>query len=1047
MSALDQLLRRPVATSLAAIGLVLLGALAYPRLPVADMPTVDLPTIIVQAGLPGASPETMATLVATPLERRIGQIAGVTELTSVNVLGGTQIAVQLSSARDVAGAAADVQSAVNAASSDLPKDMPARPHVIKINSQQMPIMFLVVTSDTLPADVVYGYAERVIAQRIAQIDGVGRAAIEGAQKYAVRVSANAAMLAGLGLGLDDVRGALVEANALIPKGTIEGVAKSQSVAANDQLLGVEDYRQLPIVQRDGTIVRLGNLAKVAPSVVNDRVAGWLNDKPAMFVVVQREAGANAVQTAERVRAVLPQLQKWLPPAIKVAVLADRTDTIRARIADAQWVLLITTIVVALVILLFLRSVRAALMPTVAIPVSIVGTVGLMFLFGFTLNDISLAALTVCVGFVVDDAIVVIENVARHREMGLSPNEAALIGTRQVTFTIVSITGSLVAALVPLILVSGVVGQFLREFSVTLSSAIVISAVVSLTLTPVMCAKLVKREGRLRDPGQRGLLTSMACIDRLADFIVAGYAASLRWVLRRHAVIGVIAVATTLVTIVLYVVVPKGFLPPQDSGVIAGIGEASQDVSFTAMTEHQKAVVQVILDDPAVLSVVSYIGTSGEPASTNKSRFYVALKPFEQRPSLEDVITRLRPQLAQIAGISTYLQSLEDVYVGAREGKGKFQFTLQDDDWSELERYYQLVIARLREIPGLMDVGSDQRTRGLQTFLEIDRDRASTLGVTPQAIDDALYSSFGQRQVSRVYTDADQFQVVLEIEQTGSRDPAELQRVWISSDKGDQVPLSSVTRAVTKTTALSISHQGQFPAITITFNLAPNVALSTATNRIRQEVEKLKLPPGLRTSFEGTARAFASSSGSEPWLILAAVLTIYIVLGVLYESYVHPLTILSSLPAAGIGGILAVMITGRQFTLICFVALILLLGIVKKNAIMMVDFALAAERSGTKTQDAIYQACLIRFRPIIMTTMTALIGSLPLALDTGEGSAIRQSFGIVIIGGLITSQLLTLYTTPVIYIYMDRVGRWFRQRRLGRKLPDIRTKAVSDRLSP
>jgi multidrug efflux pump subunit AcrB len=594
----------------------------------------------------------------------------------------------------------------------------------------------------------------------------------------------------------------------------------------------------------------------------------------------------------------------------------------------------------------------------------------------------------------------------------------------------------VAALLPLILVSGVVGQFLREFSGTLSCAIVISAVVSLTLTPVMCANLLKPDRRLHGPTPRRSLGLMSPIDRLADVIAAGYSLSLRWVLTRHLIIAVVAVVVTLATVLLYIVIPKGFLSAQDSGIIAGITEGSEDISFAAMREHQKEVVQVIRNDPAVLSVVSYLGTANETTATNNSRFYIMLKPFEERVRIQDVIARLRPQLAQIPGISTYLQTVEDLYVGAREGKASFQFTLQHDDWSELNKYYQIVVARLQQIPELMDVGGDQRNRGLQTFLEIDRDRASMLGVTPQAIDEALYSAFGQPQVSRVYTDVDQFQIVLELEQTGERDVSELQQIWISSESGDQVPLSSVTRVVAKTTSLSVSHQGQFPAITISFNLAPDVALSTATSRIREEVEKLRLPPGLRASFEGTVRVFMSSSGSEPWLVLAAVLTIYIVLGVLYESYVHPLTILSSLPAAGIGGLLAVIICRQEFTLACFVALILLLGIVKKNAIMMVDFARAAERSGTDAQEAIYQACLLRFRPIVMTTMTAMIGALPLALDTGSASAIRQSLGIVIIGGLITSQFLTLYTTPVIYIYMDRLGRWFQRHNMVGKIPHL-----------
>ena len=772
---------------------------------------------------------------------------------------------------------------------------------------------------------------------------------------------------------------------------------------------------------------LGDIGSVITGVVNEKVAGWYNEKPGMFIVVRQEAGANMVETAARVRAAMPQLEKWLPPAIKISLALDRTDTMVDTNANAQRTLLLSMIAVALVILLFLRDIRSALTPTIAIPISVIGTLGLMYIYGFTLNIISLNALMACVAFVVDDAIVVIENIARHHKIGLSPTDAVLIGTRKVAFTIVAITGSLVAALLPLMLVSGVVGQYLREFSVTLSSAIVISAIVSLTLTPVMCANFLKGELRQDIAGWRGRQFPISHIDRLAELFVAKYSASLRWVLARPLIIVAVIVTVTLATVLLYIFAPKGFMPPLDSGIIAGNTEASADISFASMSEHQKAVVQAIRDDPAVLSVVSYIGSATEPTATNNSRIFVLLKPLGERPSLRDVIARLRPQLSQIAGIKTYLQSVEDLGIGSREGKGQFQFTLQYDDWTELEKYSQVLVNRLRDIPELVDVGTDQRGRGLQTFLEIDRDRASVMGVTPQAIDDALYSAFGQRQVSTVYTDVDQFEVILEAEQVGQRDLSELQKIWVTSTGGDRVPLSSVTRSVTKTTSLAVSHQGQFPASTITFNLAPNVALSTATSRIRQEISKLRLPPGLRTSFEGTALAYTKSSGSEPWLILAAVLTIYVVLGVLYESYIHPLTIISSLPTAGFGGLLALVICRQEFTLICFVGLILLLGIVKKNAIMMVNFALTAQHDGANARDAIYQACLLRFRPIVMTTLTALIGSLPLAFATGSGSSALRPFGIMIIGGLISSQILTLYTTPAIYLYMDRLRRWFRVR--------------------
>jgi hydrophobe/amphiphile efflux-1 (HAE1) family protein len=1016
-------LTRPVAAVLGAIALIFGGILSYLSLPIAELPGIDLPTIVITGLLPGASPETMASAVATPIEKRVGLIAGLTELTSSNVAGATTIVLQFGPEREIVGALSDVQSAVNAAGSDLPKDMPGPPTIVKFNPALAPVIFLAATSESLPPGEVYENIDRIIAQPLAQLEGVSKVVIQGGQKTAVRIKVDPSRLASLGLGLNDVRIAIAAANGGGALGAIESGEKSFTLAADDQVFRAAFYKPLIITSRGDAVVRLSDVADVTDDVADERVAGWFNNRRALFVLVQREAGANIVATAERVNAMLPQLLRWLPPSIKVSVVADRTYKIKETIIESWKTMLVTSICVVGMIFLTLRDWRASIVPTVAIPISLLGTFIVMDWLDYSIDTISLTALTVCVGFVVDDAIVMIENIARFREAGFSRMEATIRGAREISFTIISITVSLVAALLPLILVPGVIGQFLREFSVTLCAAIVISGIVSLTLTPVMCANFLSLHQPTGDGLSRNWFLNLC--ERFGHWTYRVYERTLSLALTYSGTVLLTAIILTGVTVYLYIKVPKGFLPTQDTGIISGVTEGGQDLSFNAMCDRQLAVSRVVLQDTAVESVTSYIGTStGTAAGTG--RLFITLKPRAERDSMPEVIERLRAPLAALTGISTYLRSIDDVGVGAREGKGRFQFTLQADDWNSLERFYPRALETLKNLPQLRDVSSDQRSKGLQVMLRMDRDRASLLNVSARSIDDALYDSFGQRQIATVMRDFDQFQVVMEVGAVDRSDPTSLDRMFVRSDDGAQVPLRTVTTRENGTTALSIAHQGQFPAVTIAFNLAPGAALSEAVASIRTAIDALELPPGVRATFEGNARAFASSSGSEPWLILAAFLTIYIVLGILYESYIHPLTIISSLPPAGLGALLAALVCRIEFTLLSFVGLVLLLGIVKKNAILMIDVAIVRERrDGASPRDAIFYACLLRFRPIMMTTLTALIGALPLALDTGAGAELRRSFGIVVVGGLMVSQVLTLYTTPVIYLFMERLRqkRW------------------------
>jgi hydrophobe/amphiphile efflux-1 (HAE1) family protein len=1022
MSLSAPFIKRPVATFLLTFGIMLGGYTAYRQLPVASLPAVDFPTVRVYASLPGAAPETMASAVATPLERQLGQIAEVTQLTSSSGLGYTNIGVQFSLERSVDDAARDVQAAINAAANQLPEDLPNPPGHHKSNPAQAPVMTLALTCETLPAGKVYDYADTVVAQKLSQIDGISEVYISGAEKSAVRVRVNPASLASLGLGLEDVRVAIAQGNSVTPKGSLEGDRQSYALSADDQLFGAAAYRRLVIAYRNGAAVRLGDIADVVDATANTRVAGRFNQARAVLIYVYRQPGANIVETSDRIRAATLDLEKWLPPAIKIEVLSDRTVTIRAAITDIKFTLTITIALVVMVMLLFLRRFWATLIPSVTIPVAIAGTCAVMYALHYSLDNLSLMALTIAVGFVVDDAIVMIENIVRHMEAGETAVAAALKGARQIGFTVVSITVSLIAAFIPLLFMGGYLGRFFREFSVTLTAAIAISGIISLTLTPAMCGKFLRRdEGRPANAFQRGCERALAAMRRLYEY-------GLRAALAHRLIMLLATFGICLATVWLYTVVPKGFFPPQQTGIIRGITDAAQDISFAAMTERQDAVQRLILADPAVDNMNSYVGGSSW-GGLSTGYLYINLKPREQRKvTAEQVIDRLRPELARIYGINTYLFPVQDIMIGARQGKGQYQYTLQDENLDELNEWLPRIRDKLKELPELKDVSTDQQINGLQAALSIDRDAASRLGVSPRLIDNTLYDAFGQRQVSTVYAPLDQFRTVLEVDPALQQDPATLRELYVKSSSGKQVPLSEVTKVSQTTTPLSVAHQGEWPATTISFNLAEGISLSQATDAMRRAELALELPGTLRPIFEGNAHAFRAHLDNMPLLLLAAVLAVYIILGILYESLIHPLTIISTLPSAGLGALLALLITRTELSIIAMIGIILLIGIVKKNAIMMVDFAIEAERNrGLSPYDAMVEACLLRFRPIMMTTLAALLGALPMALDWGSGSELRKPLGIAIVGGLVVSQFLTLFTTPVVYLYLDRLRRWRRNR--------------------
>jgi multidrug efflux pump len=1018
-------IKRPVATSLLTAGLVLAGVLSFRLLPVSPLPQVDFPTISVSAGLPGADPETMSTSVAAPLERQFGRIAGVTEMTSTSYRGSTGITLQFDLSRNIDGAARDVQAAINAARGYLPANLPNNPTYRKVNPSDAPVLILGLTSDTVTKEKMYDAASSIMQQKLSQVEGVGQVFVGGSSLPAVRVELNPMALSRYGISLEAVRGVLATTNVNRPKGYLADREKTWEIRTSDQLHASRDYLPLVLSYRSGAAVRLRDVADVRDSVEELRTAGFVNGRPAVMVILFRQPGANIIDTVDRVRALLPQLEAALPGGITVSVVLDRTPPIRSSLRDVELTLLISGILVILVVFWFLRNFRATVIPGVAVVVSIIGTFGVMYLCGYSLDNLSLMALTVATGFVVDDAIVVLENVTRYREKGESPFQAALSGTREIAFTVLSMSTSLVAVFIPILLMGGVVGRLFREFAVTLSAAIVVSLLVSLTLTPMMCARLLRPE----KPRRHGLFQRTS--ERVFTWMHSFYESSLRRALSHSRLVLMIAVATLAVNIGLFIIVPKGFFPEQDTGRISGSIQAAQDISFQAMQEKLLRIVDIVRQDPEVDYVTGFTGGGGGGGSTtNAGRMFIALKPFDQRnDTATEIIARLRKKLVQVPGASTFLQPVQDLRVGGRVSAALYQYTLQGDNLTELNTWSQKVLQTLRTIPGLADVNSDQQDKGLQAALAIDRPTASRLGITPLDIDNTLYDAFGQRQVSITYTLLNQYHVVMEVEPRFWQHPDTLKDIYVPTSGGGLAPLSAFTSFAPSASALTVNHQSQFPAVTLSFNLAQGVSLGEAVTRIEQATNGMGMPAAIRGSFAGTAQAFQASLANEPLLILAALAAVYIVLGMLYESYIHPITILSTLPSAGVGAVLALMMFRMDLSIIAVIGIILLIGIVKKNGILMVDFALEAERrEGKPPEEAIYQACLLRFRPIMMTTMAALLGALPLALGGGVGSELRRPLGIAIVGGLIFSQMLTLYTTPVIYLYMDRFRLWIARKR-------------------
>jgi hydrophobe/amphiphile efflux-1 (HAE1) family protein len=1014
-------IRRPIATTLLAAAIILSGVWAYTLLPVAPLPRVDFPTIQVSASLPGASPETMASAVATPLERRFGRLAGITEITSTSSLGSTNLTLQFDLDRNVDAAARDVQAAIAAAGGELPSNLPFRPTYRKVNPADSPIMILSLTSKALPLAQVFEAANTVLAQKISQVSGVGQVFVGGGQQPAVRVQVDPGAVAGAGLSLESVRAALAQQTVDQPKGSLTGPLRSHTIGANDQLFGAAAFRPIVIGRNGDATVRLEDVAKVVDGVENDRVAAWVNGERAVLVIIRRQPGANIIATNEEVRSLLPELVKSIPPAIEVEVALDRTQSIRASVHEVERTLLISVLLVVAVVFVFLRTVRATAIPSVAVPLSLLGTFGVMYLLGYSLDNLSLMALTISTGFVVDDAIVVTENVARHLEMGKRPFEAAFEGAKQIGFTIISITASLLAVFIPILLMGGVVGRLFREFAVTLSIAIGFSALVSLTLTPMMCSRLLRPPPHVSDErARRGFsVTANRIAERAFDGLRNGYERALDWVLRHQGWVRLIALGTLVLTVLLFIEVPKGLFPQQDNGLIMGFSEAPQDISFPAMRDRQQVINAVVQQDPDVSHVVSFIGT-GSGSTSNTGTVFVELKNKPPRKaSADEMVARLRPKLAQVQGVNLYLQAAQDVRIGGRAARTQYQYTLQDADLEELRAWAPRVLEQLRKLPELKDVVSDQQTAGLSLSLAIDRDTAARLSVTPQLIDDTLYDAYGQRQVATIFSQLNQYRVVLEVSPALRASPDDLDRLYVGAPGGN-VPLRSLTRRSITTTPLSINHQGQFPSITLSFNLAAGIALGQAVDAIHRAELAIGMPPSIHASFQGTAQAFADSLASQPFLIGAALLTVYIVLGVLYESYIHPITILSTLPSAGVGALLALLIFRIEFSVIALIGIILLIGIVKKNAIMMIDFALESERDrGLAPEAAIREACVLRFRPIMMTTVAALLGALPLAFGSAIGAELRRPLGISIVGGLVVSQMLTLFTTPVVYLALDR----------------------------
>ena len=1023
MSISSPFIQRPVATVLLTAAIALAGAVAFRLLPVSPLPQIDFPTISVQANLPGASPEIMASSVATPLERQFGHIAGVTEMTSASYLGSTNVTLQFDLNRDIDAAARDVQAAINAARGYLPANLPNNPTYRKVNPADAPIMIVALTSDLYDQGKLYDAASTILQQKLSQIQGVGQVVVGGSSLPAVRVDVNPTQLNSFGLSLEDVRNMLSQQNANRPKGQIADNATTSDLAANDQILKADYYKPLIVGYSNGAGIRLSDIANVQDSVENLRSAGVVNGKPCALVIIFRQPGANIIETVDSVRAALPQLKASLPSAIDLTPVMDQTTTIRASVWEVERTLMIAIGLVIVVVFVFLRNPRSTIIPGIVVPVSLIGTFGVMYLCHYSLDNLSLMALTISTGFVMDDAIVVIENITRHLEAGMRPMQAALKGAQEIGFTVLSISVSLVAVFIPILLMGGIVGRLFREFAVTLSVAILVSLVVSLTTTPMMCSRLLKHQR----PEDHGRLYRAS--EKFFAWILRLYEYTLKWVLRHPALILGVFLITVVVNGYLLLIVPKGFFPQQDTGRLSGGIQGAQDSSFAAMKIRMMRFVDIIKADPAVANVVAFTGGSG--TTTNTGRMFISLKALEERKvSADQVINRLRRQLASVEGASLFLQATQDLRVGGRVGNAQYQYTIQSENLDDLNKWAPLLLSQMRALPALTDVNSDQQNSGLQASLVYDRATAARLGITPQTVDATLYDAFGQRQVSTMYTQLNQYHVVLEADPQFWQSPEGLKEIYLPSASGGVVPLSAVAQYEPATAPLAVNHQGQFPSVTLSFNLAPGIALSDAVQAINQMEQNVGMPATIRGSFSGTLEAYQSSLASEPLLIITALLAVYIVLGILYESYIHPITILSTLPSAGVGAVLALLLTRTDLSVIALIGIILLIGIVKKNAIMMIDFALVAEREqGKSAVDAIYQACVLRFRPILMTTMAALLGALPLALGTGTGSELRRPLGIAIVGGLIVSQMLTLYTTPVVYLYLDRLRlAWQRLRK-------------------
>ncbi len=1016
-------IRRPVGTALLTAAVALAGMVAYLQLPVSPLPQVDFPTISVMAALPGASPEIMASAVAAPLERQLGHIAGVTEMTSASFFGATSITLQFDLGRNIDGAARDVQAAINAARANLPSNLPSNPYYRKVNPADAPIMILALTSDIYDRGQIYDAASTVIQQRLLQIQGVGQVSIGGSSLPAVRVDVNPTQLNSFGLGLEDVRAMLSQQNANLPKGQLADGRTTADVLANDQLLKADAYKPLIVTYRKGAAVRLSDIASVQDSVENLRSAGFVNGKPSISLILFRQPGANIIETVDRLHQALPSLKASIPAAINLMVVLDRTTTIRASVFEVERTLVVAIVLVILVVFLFLRNVRATLIPSVVVPVSLIGTFGVMYLCHYSLDNLSLMALTISTGFVVDDAIVVIENVSRYIEQGMAPMEAALKGAREVAFTVLSISVSLVAVFIPILLMGGIVGRLFREFAVTLSTAILVSLVISLTTTAMMCSRLLRHQ----KPEEHGRVYRAS--ERMFAGVLGAYERSLKLVLRHPAITLGVLVITIAVNILLFVIVPKGFFPQQDNGTVFGGIQGAQDASFSVMQAAAGHFVDLIKDDPAVANVTAFTGGNG---AANSGFIYMALKPLKERQiNATELISRLRPKLASVPGATVFVQAGQDLRIGGRQSSSQYQYTIQSDTLDDLVNWGPLLLQQMRKLPGFTDVNSDQQNNGLQASLVYDRATAARLGITAQLIDNTLYDAFGQRQVSTMFRSLNQYHVVMEVEPRLWENPSGLNDIYLRATNGAMVPLGAIAHYTPATAPIAVNHQGQFPSVTLSFNLTPGVALSDAVRAIQEMEQTIELPGRIHGSFSGTLQAFQSSLTSMPFLILAALGAVYIVLGILYESYIHPITILSTLPSAGVGAVLALMIFRTDLSVMALIGILLLIGIVKKNAILMIDFALAAERhEGKSSKDAIFQACLLRFRPILMTTMAALFGALPLVLSTGTGSELRRPLGITIVGGLIMSQILTLYTTPVVYLYLDRLRLWWE--RLRRK---------------